>query len=108
MNGAGVDGQAFFPIESLPAVVAHEAGVVFVLPQMALEKYAFKLIKIEDIKNSTDRWRETDTITYGQTDRQTDKLDNIKTETYWRPTYRQDIGRHIDRKKDRSINRWTG
>ncbi len=42
MNGASVDGQAFFPIESLPAVVAHEAGVVFVLPQMALEKYAFK------------------------------------------------------------------
>jgi hypothetical protein len=48
VNGAGVDGQAFFPIESFPAVVAHEAGVVFVLPQMALEKYAFKLLMIKD------------------------------------------------------------
>jgi hypothetical protein len=48
MNGASVDGQAFFPIESLPAVVAHEAGIVFVLPQMALEKYAFKLLIIKD------------------------------------------------------------
>jgi hypothetical protein len=56
--------------------------------------------------------RETDRITDGQTDRQddrqTDKLDNIKTDTYWRHTDRQDMGRHIDRKTDRSINRWTG
>jgi hypothetical protein len=37
MHGTGVDGQAFFPIKSFPTVVAHEAGVVFVLPQMALE-----------------------------------------------------------------------
>jgi hypothetical protein len=43
VNGTSVDGQAFFPIEPLPAVVAHEAGVVFVLPQMALKKYAFKI-----------------------------------------------------------------
>jgi hypothetical protein len=58
MNGASVDGQAFFPIESFPTVVAHEAGVVFVLPQMALKKYAFKVLKI---KNSTDRWTERQT-----------------------------------------------
>jgi hypothetical protein len=109
MDGASVNGQAFFPIESLPAVVAHEAGVVFVLPQMALEKYSFKFLKIKDIKKfHRPMDRETDRITDGQTDRQddkqTDKQDNIKTDT----RRNTNIGRHIDRQISKRADRQVG
>ena len=47
VDGAGVDGQAILAVESLPTVVAHEARIVIVLPQVRLNVGKFKLIYIK-------------------------------------------------------------
>ena len=36
VDGAGVDGQAILAVESLTTVIAHEARIVIVLPQVRL------------------------------------------------------------------------